>query len=262
MLKVREVSFSYKGQGKNSRITALKEVSFDLESGSLLILTGRTGSGKSTLLQLLCGLIEPESGSIDCEYEELTSIASMIFQYPEECFFNPTVREEIEFSLKITRRNDYGRLDEILEMIGFELDRFGSRTPFSLSGGEQRLLAIASIVALDREIILFDEPTSGLDTRAVERVRRILSSEREAGKTIVVATHWPAEFLDLATHVMNLVEGEIGHFATVSEYVNGNLHREKLEEKERYLIDYYKRFSRFPASEEELISFVRREKRC
>ncbi|KUK89986.1 MAG: ABC-type cobalt transport system, ATPase component, partial [Mesotoga infera] len=84
MLKVREVSFSYKGQGKNSRITALKEVSFDLESGSLLILTGRTGSGKSTLLQLLCGLIEPESGSIDCEYEELTSIASMIFQYPEE----------------------------------------------------------------------------------------------------------------------------------------------------------------------------------
>lgn len=262
MLKVREVSFSYKGQEKNSRIPALKNVSFDLESGSFVILTGRTGSGKSTLLQLLCGLIEPESGRIDCECGELTSRASMIFQYPEECFFNPTVREEIEFSLKITGRNGYGRLEEILEMIGFDLERFGLRTPFSLSGGEQRLLAIASIVALDREIILFDEPTSGLDARAVERVRRILSSERQSGKTIIVATHWPAEFLDLATQVMNLVEGEISHFVTVSEYVNGNLHRERLEEKEKYLLDYYKRFARFPASEEELISFVRREKRC
>jgi len=262
MLNVQEVSFSYKGQGKNLRIPALKEVSFNLESGSFVILTGRTGSGKSTLLQLLCGLMQPESGRIDCEYGELTSRASMIFQYPEECFFNPTVREEIEFSLKITGRNDYGRLEEILEMIGFELDRFGSRTPFSLSGGEQRLLAIASIVALGREIVLFDEPTSGLDTKAVERVRKILSSESQAGKTIVVATHWPAEFLDLATHVMGLVEGEIAHFVTVSEYVNGNLHGERLEEKERYLLDYYKRFARFPASEEELISFVRREKRC
>ncbi|HDP78690.1 MAG TPA: ABC transporter ATP-binding protein [Mesotoga infera] len=262
MLKVREVSFSYKGQGKNSRIPALKNVSFDLESGSFVILTGRTGSGKSTLLQLLCGLIEPESGRIDCEYGKLTSRASMIFQYPEECFFNPTVREEIEFSLKITGRNDYGRLEDILQMIGFELDGFGSRTPFSLSGGEQRLLAIASIVALDREIVLFDEPTSGLDARAVDRVRKILSSERKAGKTIIVATHWPAEFLDLATHMMNLVEGKISHFVTVSEYVSGNLHRERLEEREKYLLNYYKRFTRFPASEEELISFVRREKRC
>ncbi|HNQ71129.1 MAG TPA: ABC transporter ATP-binding protein, partial [Mesotoga prima] len=107
-----------------------------------------------------------------------------------------------------------------------------------------------------------DEPTSGLDDRAVQRVRNLLLSEYRLGKTVVVSTHWPAEFLDMATHVMNLREGSLEYFVTVEDYVDSNLHNRQLEEKEKYLIDYYKRFKAFPENDEELIEFVRREKEC
>ena len=262
MLKVRKASFAYRGPGKDVRIPALEKISFDLKRGDFVILTGRTGAGKTTLLQLLCGLIEPDEGTIDCESRDLSSISSMIFQYPEDCFFNATVKEEIEFGIRRSGRNASRRLEEIVESIGFDLAEFGTRRPLSLSGGEQRLVAIASLIALDREIILLDEPTSGLDEKAVATVRQILNVEKSENKTVVVATHWPAEFMDLATHVMNLKDGRIDFFVTVADYVDLNLHRERLEEKERYLLNYYKLFRRFPQSEEELILFIRRDKRC
>ncbi|RLL86953.1 cobalt ABC transporter ATPase [Mesotoga sp. H07pep.5.4] len=262
MLTVREVSFTYKGHGKGTHVSALKRVTFDITDSSFVILTGRTGSGKSTLLQLLCGLIEPDGGEIHCEDGDLFSKSSMIFQYPEDCFFNPTVMEELEFGLKTAGKNGTEKLKAITEVIGFDLEKFSSRTPFSLSGGEQRLLAIASMVVLDNAILLLDEPTSGLDDRAVQRVRNLLLSEYRLGKTIVVSTHWPAEFLDMATHVMNLRDGSLEYFVTVEDYVDSNLHNRQLEEKEKYLIDYYKRFKAFPENDEELIEFVRREKKC
>lgn len=262
MLTIREVFFTYKNYGKGTQISALKSVSFEIADGSFVILTGRTGSGKSTLLQLLCGLIEPDGGEIHCGDGDLSSKSAMIFQYPEDCFFNPTVMEELEFGLKNAGKKGSKRLNAVTEVIGFDLQKFSWRTPFSLSGGEQRLLAIASIAVLDREILLLDEPTSGLDDTAVQRLRKLLLSEYRLGKTIVVSTHWPAEFMDMATHVMNLEDGSLEYFVTVEEYVESNLHSKQLEEKEKYLLDYYKRFKAFPDNDEELIEFARREKKC
>ena len=263
MLIVDRISYAYPSRKGNSS-NAIDSVSFECESGSMVLLTGSTGSGKTTLLQLLCGLRRPQSGSVsfgslDSPYRDST----MVFQYPEECFFNATVREEVLFSLKEGKMpgadDIYGK---IMDPCGLDLAEYSSRSPLGLSGGEQRRVAFAAVIGLYRNMLLLDEPASGLDNEGIESIRGIVRSERAEKRTVFVSTHWPANFIDLASHVARLNAGRLEFFVTVDEYIDGELFPREMETKEGFMIAFYRSLGRFPVDDNELLNFARGVESC
>jgi len=214
---------------------ALDDISLTIEPGDFLALVGQTGSGKTTLALHLNGLLIPTEGTIRVgdftvtpgtkKTGALTSRVGMVFQYPEHQLFEETVFDEIAFGLKHgtgetadeKKTKDHGNSPESIEervrraadQAGLDIDRFGHRSPFSLSSGEQRKTAIASILALNPPILVFDEPTQGLDIpsrkRAIEHIARL----NEAGRTIIVITHDMEEILEAASRVAVMEWGKI-----------------------------------------------------
>jgi len=172
-------------------VEVLKDISLQLRRG-LHVLLGRNGSGKTTLLRVIDGLIKPVRGSVKVngmdvfkiKRKELAKIIGYVWQNPLHGFFEENVKREIEFiikNLKIKGRND------VVEILGLEdlLDR----SPFVLSGGEARLVSIASVVIADQPIILIDEPFMSLDIDGVGRVMSLLKKFRREGKLVVITTH-------------------------------------------------------------------------
>ena len=172
-------------------VEVLKNISLRLGKG-LHVLLGRNGSGKTTLLRVIDGLIRPVKGSVKVNgmdvfkinRKELAKIVGYVWQNPLHGFFEENVKREIEFiikNLRIKGRND------VIEILGLEdlLDR----SPFVLSGGEARLVSIASVVIADQPIILIDEPFMSLDIDGVGRVMSLLKKFRKEGKLIVITTH-------------------------------------------------------------------------
>ncbi len=172
-------------------VEVLKNVNLQLRRG-LHVLLGRNGSGKTTLLRVIDGLIKPVRGSVKVNgmdvfkisRKKLARIIGYVWQNPLHGFFEENVKREIEFiikNLRIKGRND------VIEILGLEdlLDR----SPFVLSGGEARLVSIASVVIADQPIILIDEPFMSLDIDGVGRVMSLLKKFRKEGKLIVITTH-------------------------------------------------------------------------
>lgn len=262
MLKVRDVTYAYASRNSAPEV-ALKNISFQVAKGSLVLITGKTGSGKTTLLEILCGLLKPKTGEVTLNCGEIGGRSTMVFQYPEDSFFKATVKEEVTFGLEETGK---GSIDDhyVKAMIqcGLRAELYSQRSPLALSGGEQRLVAIAAALALSRELLLFDEPTCGLDEEGTDCVRGILSREAVTGKIILVATHWPLSFIDLATHVIALSEGKLLFFVTVEEYIKKRLYPDELNLRERFLLSYYESKARFPVESSQLLSFARGERNC
>lgn len=198
VFEVGEVTYRY------DRITALDSVSLAIEAGQRVVLLGANGSGKSTLLRLLDGLYFPEAGAIRFCGDSLTeerfqqeqfSFAfrrrvGMVFQNPDVQLFNPSVFDEVAFGPLQLR---WSR-DAIRERVTQTLDSMGilplkDRPPHRLSGGEKKRVAIASVLVLDPEVLLLDEPTATLDPRSQSQIIDLLSGWKDAGKTVVTATH-------------------------------------------------------------------------
>jgi len=159
---------------------------------------GKNGAGKTTLIRTLNGLIRPSSGDVYINSEninsksiaELSRFVGLIFQNPFHQLFANTVEEEIKFSLKnlfLNKDELQTKTNEILS--NFNLDKYRDRSPLNLSGGESKKLAIASIICRDPEILVFDEPTLGQDAREIESFIKLINSEKEKGKTILIITH-------------------------------------------------------------------------
>lgn len=179
--------------------TAIKSVSLKLEKGELTALMGRTGSGKTTLAHLAAGLLEPSEGSIVVDglktHKKRNSLTisqkvGVVFQYPEAQFFCPTVGEEIEFALKNYDMDNPNRQLTVRALSNVGLNEtYMKRNPFRLSGGEQRLVAIASIIVWEPDYLFFDEPTAGLDALSKKHVLSVIKNLEQLGKGVFIITH-------------------------------------------------------------------------
>ena len=220
MIKLQEVSLTY-DVGTIFQSAALKNVSLEIKDGEIVSIVGRIGSGKSTLVQLFNGLVLPDSGKVivdgvdvNAKNTDLKSIrrkVGLVFQYPEEQFFAETVFDEVAFgprNMGISGEDLVQRVRSALSDMGFDSEAVSNLSPFNLSGGEKRRVAIASIIAMDPKTIVLDEPTSGLDYINKKILISYLKRENTKGKTLVFVTHDMEEVLEIADRVIAMKNGE------------------------------------------------------
>jgi cobalt/nickel transport system ATP-binding protein len=199
LIKTDRVSYRY-----HDRVPALEEVSLSIGEGELVAVIGSNGSGKSTLLQILGGLIHPSEGSVffgDREVSERTlrdrgflksfrERVGYVFQDSDIQLFCPTVLDELLYGpvqLGIPEKDALARAEEVMDML--QIANLRERPSYMLSGGEKKRVAIASVLTMNPDVLLFDEPTNGLDPRTQCFLVELLLALHDAGKTIVIATH-------------------------------------------------------------------------
>ncbi|CAN7738989.1 ATP-binding cassette domain-containing protein [Paenibacillus sp. LjRoot153] len=206
---------------ESPEVTLLQDISFTLEEGSMTLLIGHAGSGKSTLLQVMSGLLKPQAGSITLDEQpiwlknnkadsKLLLRFGLTFQFPEQQLFARSIRQEFAYSLRPYKLPAEER-DRRIREATHALDPHGvfamDRSPFALSGGEQRRLALATTFATAPDWLLMDEPTAGLEAAAVRELLRMLRARTRGG--LVVATHDLDTFFPLADRVLVLDHGEL-----------------------------------------------------
>jgi len=193
MLEVQDVHFKY-----TSNIEALKGVSLTIKNGEFVAIMGQNGAGKTTLIKHFNGLLKPTSGRVLVNGVETTktSVATLarnvgfVFQNPDHQLFSETVDDEIAFALK-----NFGydaeaiekRIDWAVNLLG--ISQYRKTSPFMLSGGERKRVALASVLAWDPQVLVLDEPTIGQDHRQKENLRQFIMQLQTQGKTIVTVTH-------------------------------------------------------------------------
>ncbi|WP_174615425.1 energy-coupling factor ABC transporter ATP-binding protein [Virgibacillus ihumii] len=201
---------------------ALKDLSFSVPSGSYVAIIGHTGSGKSTLIQHLNGLVRPTSGEVTVggfritadekpkNMKDLRSRVGVVFQYPEHQLFEETVEKDIAFgpeNFDVPKEEISERIDEIIPEVGLS-EELMQRSPFELSGGQMRRVAIAGVLATQPEILLLDEPTAGLDPRGQkEMMEMFYDMHTKQGQTTVLVTHSMEDAVKYADHVIILNNG-------------------------------------------------------
>lgn len=204
-----QVSFAY-DERSLWRHSALEEVSLELEKGVFAAVAGSTGSGKSTLLQHFNGILKPTGGKVRVldfilqagekqpPLRELRRRVGLVFQFPEQQLFEDTVEKDLCFgplNFGMGAEEAREQASKALSLVGLD-DSFLPRNPFHLSGGQMRKVAIASVLAMDPDVIALDEPTATLDPQSRAELAELLSRlQREQGKTVIVVTHRMEEML-------------------------------------------------------------------
>lgn len=201
------LSFCYGGGDKKLKVRALSNVSVTVEEGDFFGIIGQTGSGKSTFVCHLNGLIKTQknSGSIKvgrfdltdkkCDFKSLRSKVGMVFQYPEYQLFAETVKEDVAFGLKnffpdMTEKEKDERVRRAIELVGLNYNEVAEKSPFELSGGQKRRVAIAGVIASEPEVLILDEPAAGLDPVGKREFMKLLHTLHESFvKTIVIVSH-------------------------------------------------------------------------
>lgn len=221
-IRFEEVSYEY-GRGTPFAHTAVRHLTLTIPSGQFVAVMGRTGSGKTTMAQMINGLLRPTSGRVKVgsytiteKKQDLTPLRKRIgyaFQYPEHQLFEETVYQEIAFSL-----NQYGtpvseipdRVRVAMEMVGLPYEELKDRSPFSLSGGQMRKVALAGILVINPELLILDEPTAGLDPQGKEELlKRISDLHRQRKMTILLITHHLDEALERSERILVLKNGTL-----------------------------------------------------
>ena len=224
-IEIESLSYTYMEDTPLS-YTALHDVSLTIAEGSFTAIAGETGAGKSTLMQLIGGLLVPTAGRVSVdgvslhgkskrEKEEARTArfrVGMVFQYPEYQLFEETVYEDIAFGPRnqgLTDENVAARVKEAMEHVHLS-DGYRDRSPFALSGGERRRVAIAGVLALAPRYLVLDEPAAGLDPRGREALLAMLTMlHRERGVTIVLVSHSMEDILRVADHMVILAGGRV-----------------------------------------------------
>lgn len=229
-----QVSFSYKGDfaeadrdnaaskqiiASDGSFRALSNIDFTLESGEFLGLAGHTGSGKSTLLQLMAGLLEPTDGTFELDGEIISKRTSLkglrhtigfVMQYPERQLFASSVFEDVAFgpqNLGLDEAEVRSRVEEALEAVELDLGQIEKRNPFNLSGGQQRRVALAGILALKPAYLLLDEPLAGLDPHGRKGFCALLDRLHRRGLTMVMSSHSMDDLAKLSDRILVLDHG-------------------------------------------------------
>ena len=222
-IKINHVSYTY--LKKTLQATkALDDINLEIQEGKITALIGHTGSGKSTLIQMLNALLIPDEGTVQVDdfiitsnkkknkkIKELRRHIACIFQFPEYQLFEETVEKDVAYGLKnygIKQDEAILKAREALALVGID-ESFYKRSPFELSGGEKRRVAIAGILVLNPDILVLDEPTAGLDPEGTRIVLSLLEKLNKEGKTIILVTHDMNIVNEYADDVIVLKEGRV-----------------------------------------------------
>ena len=233
-IKVENVFYTYQKKASNSTL-ALDNVSLEIKENDFVAIIGETGSGKSTLAQTFNALLIPDQGHVQVdEYEVsyknrkskkmrgLRKLVGLVFQFPEYQLFEETVEKDVAFGVK----NFGAKTEDALNSAHRALRRVGlnesyyKRPPFELSGGERRKVAIAGILAINPDILIFDEPTVGFDPASAKELMNLIVSLHMSGKTIIVITHDMDLVNEYAKKVFMLEKGKVVFEGTPSELFN------------------------------------------
>lgn len=212
---------------------ALSDISFTIEDGDFIGLIGHTGSGKSTLIQHLNGLLKPDSGAVyvdgedigskDTNLKKIRSKVGIVFQYPEYQLFEETVYKDIAFGPKnmgLSEEEIDKRVRHVAELVGIK-EKYFESSPFALSGGQKRRVAIAGVLAMNPEVLVLDEPAAGLDPVGREAIlARIKELHEKEGITVVLVSHSMEDIARFAKKIMVLSGGELKMYDTVENIFN------------------------------------------
>jgi len=207
---------------------AIDDISFEIKDGEFIGLIGHTGSGKSTLIQHLNGLLKPGSGKIFIDGSELNSKevqmkkirqkVGLVFQYPEYQLFEETVYKDIAFgpqNLGLNEKEIDKRVHKAIELVGLEFDKISGTSPFELSGGQKRRVAIAGVLAMEPKVLILDEPAAGLDPKGRDEILGGIKTLHEKEKiTVILVSHSMEDIANLVDRVLVMNKGKIAFFDT------------------------------------------------
>lgn len=239
-IKVRNLTYIY-DEGMPFENRAIDDISFDIEDNDFVGLIGHTGSGKSTLIQHLNGLLKPSLGSIyinnfeitqnDINLTEIRKRVGVVFQYPEYQLFEETIEKDIAFgpgNMGLDQEEITKRVKASMEAVGLDYEKYREKSPFELSGGQKRRVAIAGVIAMDPEVLILDEPTAGLDPGGREEIFELIKKlHRERNITVILSSHSMDDMAKLVKTLIVMNKGKIEFMGNPREVFNNNAHRLK-----------------------------------
>lgn len=241
MIKAENVNYIYQ-QGMPFERQALYDVNIEIEDGSLVALIGHTGSGKSTLIQHFNALVKPTSGKIIINGIDVTApkadlrlvrkTVGLVFQYPEHQLFEETVYKDIAFGPKNMGFSDEEidkRVRESAALVGLK-EKHLTRSPFDLSGGQKRRVAIAGVLAMNPKVLILDEPTAGLDPKGRDEILETIKKLHEENKEMIIifVSHSMEDVAKTAERVIVMNDGHVEMQGTVAEVFAQAEHLQKI----------------------------------
>lgn len=224
-ITVKNLSYTYM-PGTPFEHQALKNVSFEIADGEFVGIIGHTGSGKSTLIQVISGLLDGAEGQVlingvdymakKADRKQLRRTLGVVFQYPEYQLFEETVEKDVAYGprkMGVPESELAGRVRVALEHVGIDYELYKDKSPFSLSGGQKRKIAIAGVLAMEPSILILDEPIAGLDPMGRENFMQLARDLNETGITILMISHNMDNLAEYAGRVLAMNGGEL--------YLNG-----------------------------------------
>lgn len=236
ILETQNLTYKY-SVGTPFEKVAIEDISISVEKGDFIGIIGHTGSGKSTLVQHLNGLLKPTLGTILLDGTDIHSDKNftrqarfkvgLCFQYPEYQLFENTVYEDIAFgpkNMKLSKEEIKERVLRAAEFVGVRNDML-QKSPFDLSGGEKRRVAIAGVMAMQPEILILDEPSAGLDPKGRKVISEMIEQYRKnTGSTVIVVSHSMEDVAESADKVLVMNKGKVEYFASVDEVFSNAEH--------------------------------------
>lgn len=221
-IRVENISFVY-GKGTPYEKTALSDVDLTIDKGEFIGIIGHTGSGKSTLIQHLNGLVHPTSGRVTIDGVDLSGkdketmakrhSVGMVFQYPEQQLFEETIAEDIAFgprNLGCDEETVTARVKEAMKFVGLDYEKYAKRSPFRLSGGQMRRVAIAGVIAMKPDFLILDEPSAGLDPIGRREIFGQIRKWYQAGMfSVILVSHNMDDIAQLATRLLVMDHGKL-----------------------------------------------------
>lgn len=229
IIKTEHLTHCY-SRGTPFEKTAVNDVNLEIEEGELVGVIGHTGSGKSTLIQHLNGLLKPDSGKVYIDgvdifenkeiLQKTRFKVGLVFQYPEYQLFEETVEKDIAFgprNLGMSEEEIKTAVAHAMECVGLS-DKYRKKSPFELSGGQKRRVAIAGVIAMRPKVLILDEPTAGLDPKGRDRILSLIDSYHRAEKnTVLLVSHSMEDIAKYASKVLVMNHGEVFSYGTVEE---------------------------------------------
>ncbi len=239
ILSTKNLNYLY-SKGTSSQIHAIRDINVQIEKGELVGIIGHTGSGKSTLIQHFNGLLKGTSGVVELEGKDIWADKSKIrnvrfrvgvcFQYPEYQLFEETVYKDIAFgpkNMKLSEEETDKRVREALLFVGLD-EGYLEKSPFDLSGGEKRRVAIAGVMAMKPEVLILDEPCAGLDPKGRETIlQMIIDYRNRTGSTVLVVSHSMEDISKISSKVLVMNDSHLAYYDTVDGVFS---HSESLKE--------------------------------
>lgn len=229
ILETKDLTYVY-SKGTSSQVHAIRDVCLKIDAGELVGIIGHTGSGKSTLIQHFNGLLKGTSGVVSLDGKDIWEDKSKIrnvrfrvgicFQYPEYQLFEETVYKDIAFgpkNMKLSPEETDKRVRNVIKYVGLD-ESYLEKSPFDLSGGEKRRVAIAGVMAMEPEVLILDEPCAGLDPKGRNTVLSLIKDyQKQTGSTVLVVSHSMEDISKIASKVLVMNDSKLAYYGSVDE---------------------------------------------